>query len=486
MLGQQAPSAEQPVVMIGRERSRRIVKAVDTAAKAAGLQVGMPASKAQALVPGLIMQDIKPKEDLCELERLALWFLRNYAPVVSTDPPDGIVIDTTGADHLHGDETLMLMGMINRLRAMGFEARAAISDSWGASYALARFGAAPFLVVPEGGGGEAVAKLPIAALRLDSGTVAQLRGLGFERVGELAATPRAPLALRFGPEIGRRLDQAYGRLAEPIEPLRPVEAIEVRRAFAEPISAAETIARYVRRLVVALCQSLEAQGIGVRRLDLIAHRVDSGTQVIRAGTARPVRDHERLSRLLCDRIEKIDPGFGIEMLTLRAVHTEPLEAVQMASSLVEEPEADISGLVDTIGNRGHSVYRVAALASDVPERSFQRIPALAEDDERIWPLHWPRPVRLLAAPEPIQAIAMLPDHPPVSFTWRGIRRSVKRADGPERIRGEWWRRDQERVAVRDYFAVEDETGARYWIFRRGDGEHADSGDQGWFMHGIFA
>lgn len=62
--------------MIGRERSRRIVKAVDAAARAAGLQVGMPVSKAQALVPGLVMQDLKPEEDLCELERLALWFCR--------------------------------------------------------------------------------------------------------------------------------------------------------------------------------------------------------------------------------------------------------------------------------------------------------------------------------------------------------------------------------------------------------------------------
>ena len=57
------------------------------------------------------------------------------------------------------------------------------------------------------------------------------------------AVPRAPLALRFGPEPGRRLDQALGRLAEPIAPFRPPELIHVRNAFAEPIGAPETLAR---------------------------------------------------------------------------------------------------------------------------------------------------------------------------------------------------------------------------------------------------
>jgi protein ImuB len=103
-----------------------------------------------------------------------------------------------------------------------------------------------------------------------------------------------------------------------------------------------------------------------------------------------------------------------------------------------------------------------------------------------WPQHWPRPSRLLAPPEPIETLALLPDHPPVSFTWRGIRRRVKRADGPERVFGEWWKRDAELIAVRDYFQVEDEAGERFWIFRAGDGEDAATGSQRWFLHGIFA
>jgi protein ImuB len=68
--------------------------------------------------------------------------------------------------------------------------------------------------------------------------------------------------LRFGPELGRRLDQVMGRIGEPIDPIRPPDLIEVRQVFAEPIGAAETIARYTGKLVVQLCEVLEAKGLG--------------------------------------------------------------------------------------------------------------------------------------------------------------------------------------------------------------------------------
>ena len=82
-------------------------------------------------------------------------------------------------------------------------------------------------------------------------------------------------------------------------------------------------------------------------------------------------------------------------------------------------------------------------------------------------------------------MALLPDNPPVQFTWRGLRRRVRRADGPERIYGEWSRHTAERDAVRDYFQVEDEAGQRFWLFRAGDGTHPETGSHRWFLHGLF-
>jgi protein ImuB len=447
----------------------------------------MPVAKAQVLVPGLLVQDAEPIADAEALDRLALWILQRFAPVVASDPPDGIVIDSTGADHIHGGETAMLDALIGRLAMSGVTARAAIADSWGAAHALARYAARPSLVVPSNHGGSVLEQLPLEALRIPKQMSADLRVLGFERIGDLLTRPRAPLTLRFGPELGRRIDQALGTIAEPIEPVRPPDLIEVRRSFPEPIGAAETIARYIGKLVSQLCHELEAKGLGARRVDLICHRVDNRRQAVRVGMAVPVRDLKRLTRLLCDKIETIEPGFGIEVMTLVASVAEPLVQKQAITSLVEEATPDISDLVDTLANRvgERAVYRAAPVSSDIPERSVCRIPAMAPDTGATWPGHWPRPSRLLPRPEPIETVALLPDHPPVSFTWRGIRRRVKRADGPERVFGEWWKRDAELIAVRDYFRIEDDAGERYWIYRAGDGEDASTGSHRWFLHGVF-
>jgi protein ImuB len=473
-------------VVVAKSGSKRWIAAADGKAREAGIRIGMPAAKAQAIARGLQMLDADPFVDAETLERLALWTLTQYSPIVAIDAPDGIVMDTEGADHLHGGEELMLSGIINRFRGRALTARAAIADSWGAAHALARMSKREVVIVPRDDIAHFVDRLPVSALRLLPEIVSSLQTLGFRTIGELAATPRAPLTLRFGPEIGRRLDQIYGRLPEPIDPIRPMDVVEVTRAFAEPIGAPETITKYVARLVVALCKALERKGLGARRIDLIVHKVDNTVQAIRAGTAKPARDSAWLTKLFRDRIEKIEPGFGIERLSLAAVMAEPLAVVQTRSSLIEDEVVDITPLIDVIGNRGQRVYRVTPVASDVPERSVSRVNPVAATTGASWALHWPRPVRLLARPDEIDVIALLPDHPPVSFTWRGKRRRVIRADGPERIFGEWWASSSEFEAVRDYFVVEAEGGERFWIFRSGDGVDTATGSHRWFLHGIFA
>ena len=144
---------------------------------------------------------------------------------------------------------------------------------------------------------------------------------------------------------------------------------------------------------------MEQKGLGARRLDLICHRVDNRAQAVRVGTGLPLRDAKRMTRLLCDKIETIDPGFGIEIMTLAATVAEPLAPKQAVSSLVEEPEPDVSGLIDLLANRvgEQNLYRIAPVASDVPERSVRHIPALAPETGADWPGHWPRPSRLFAA-----------------------------------------------------------------------------------------
>jgi protein ImuB len=472
-------------VVVARRGSKRTVAAIDAAAFKAGARIGMAAAKVQAMISGLHLVEADPGGDASAIERLALWMLRQYTPVVATDSHDGIVMDTEGADHLRGGELLMLTGLVNALRGRGLQARGAIADTWGAAHAIARTTRREAIIVPVGETARACVNLPISSLRLPLDTVAGLAVLGFRTVGEVSATPRAPLTLRFGPEVGRRLDQMFGRVAEPIDPMRTADLIEVTRSFAEPIGAAETIAKYIGKLVVELCAALEMRGQGVRRADLILYRVDNTLQSLRAGTAKPVRDLPHLTKLLCSSIEKIDPGFGIEKLSLAATMIEPFEEKQSISSLVAETVVDVTPLLDSFGNRGQRMYRLAPVESDVPERNVGRVSPVCAKLGQAWPTRWPRPSRMLAHPERIEVIALTPDHPPASMTWRGTHRRLKRGDGPERVFGEWWVRSSEMEAVRDYYSVEDEDGHRFWVYRSGDGVDPATGSAGWFLHGIY-
>ncbi len=459
---------------------------MDAAARAVGLRPGLPLAQAQARVPGLAVAEADPAADEAALTRLAGWCLR-YAPLTAPDAPDGVWIDATGATHLVGGEADLLADLVSQLRAAGFAARAAIADTPGAAHAMARFGQNETTVVPASIHAAAVAPLPVHALRVPEEMVEALDRLGLSRIGQLAAAPRAPLTRRFGATLLRRLDQALGRVFEPIMPILPPELVSRRLTFVEPLSTAEAFAAVVGKLARSVCRRLEQGGLGARRLDLLFERVDGSIQALRVGTARPVRDPAHLARLLDERLETVDPGLGVDAMRLSVALTEAL-AINQATTLLEEPDAvDLSALVDRLTNRlgASRVYRVAPVESDVPERAVRRIPPLAPPSHRAWPTELPRPVRLFSPPQPVRALAPLPDDPPIAFTWRRKRFRVRRADGPERIHGEWWRRDAELYAVRDYFRVEDEDGQRFWLFRRGDGVDPKTGGLDWFLHGIF-
>ena len=459
------------------------IAAANTPAAALGLRPGMALAHAQAMVPNLAIHDADPAGDAAALGRLAGWCLR-LSPLTAPDA-DGVWIDTTGSAHLQGGEAALLDKLLTRLAQDGIAARAALADTPGAAHALARYAAADRTIVPPGSSAAAIANLPIAALRLEPPLVAALRRLGFETIAALDATPRAPLARRFGTAPLLRLDQATGRVAEPITPVIPPETPARRLAFAEPLLTAEAFATVIGRLVRHICTRLERSGLGARQLDLLFERVDGTIQTIRIGTARPTRDPRHLARLLDEQIETIDPGLGVEAMQLVVPLADPLAYTQTAN-LAAEPEADIAALVDRLSNRlgASRVWRAQPVESDVPERSVQTVAPLAPQAGRDWP-YWPRPTRLLTPPQPVEAMALLPDYSPAWFSWRRKRHVVRWADGPERIAGEWWRRDAESVALRDYWQVEDEAGHRFWLYRRGNGIDLSTGDLQWFVHGVF-
>jgi protein ImuB len=142
----------------------------------------------------------------------------------------------------------------------------------------------------------------------------------------------------------------------------------------------------------------------------------------------------------------------------------------------------LATLVDRLAARlgAENVHRLAPVESHVPERAQQAMPVFAPFPAA-WPGGAPRPLRLMPTPEPVEAMAPIPDDPPLFFVWRRVRRRVLRADGPERIAPEWWRED---AVPRDYYRVEDADGRRYWLFRAG--LYQPGTTPRWYLHGVFA
>jgi nucleotidyltransferase/DNA polymerase involved in DNA repair len=467
-------------------RREEIVSACPSAAML-GVHVGMAATHARALVSDLDFRPAEPAADAALLDRLALFAVRRWSPIAAVTPPDGLWLDLAGCDHLHGGEARFCQRLLAFCKRAGFTARAAVADTAGAAHALARFAPSELTIVPTRETVRAISPLPIAALRLSGPALTAARRFGFETIGDLLPVARGPLARRLGLAAIARLDQAIGGVAEPITPRMDLTTPVVERRLMEPIGTAEAIARVMEDLLGDLATMLQARGLGVRSLRFVGSRVDGTEQIVGVGTSRPTRETAHLLRLLKLRIEKIDPGMGMEQFWLAAPHTEPLDAVDLGAVLAGDVVIrDPARLVDVVAGRigPAAVFRLAPMPSHVPERAVARAdPVVAPGT---WP-SWQRPVRLFARPEPLWGvIALLPDQPPRRFEWRGTRYKVVAGDGPERIHGEWWRRDAEVWAVRDYYRVEDETGGRFWVFRRGDGVVDDTGNLSWWIHGVFA
>ncbi len=486
-LAQREPALrELPLVTVAGERGRMIVAAVNAPAESAGIRPGMTLADARALEPAIRPVDADFSADARALDGLADWCGR-YTPWVGMDAPDGIFLDITGCGHLFGGEAALLEDVAARLDGFGYETRAAIADTPGAAWGMARYGAERHAIVRPGHGRQALAGLPVEGLRLPAEIAAGLHRVGMRRIGDLYAMPRAGITARFGVIVTRRLDLALEISPEPISPRRPVPPHIARAAFAEPISTPENLTTATRHLLDELCAGMERAGQGARRLDLGFFRVDGRVERSSVGTSRPVRTPLHLARLFAEKLDRVEPGPGVEIMILAAT-TEPLDAAQIAMRigapvLFGGEREDEAELVDRLGNRFGlpRVRRLLPRESWWPENNVEPAAAFnGPTGAAPWPLDRFRPVRLLARPESIHVMAPVPDDPPLMFRWRDIPHKVVHAEGPERLEPEWWR---EVTEMRDYYRVEDTAGQRFWVYRAG--LYQPDRTARWYLHGVF-
>lgn len=463
----------------------------------------MTLADARAIVPQLEIAEAEENAEAELLAAIADW-CRRFTPLAGLDAPDGVLLDIGGAAHLFGGEHALLQEIVAALNAQGFAARAALAPNPALAWALARFSDVQIVSpdMPEHALHKLVADLPLAALRIEAETIAALAQAGLRRIGDLQMRPRAPIAARFGTNVVARLDAILGYRGDPLSPRFETPPYLVERRFAEGIARREEIEATIAGLAHELCALLERHGEGAREIDVSLFRVDGVVKHLFAGTSRPLREPKLIARLFRERIEAageegLDTGYGFDVVRLAAIKVEPLGAPQSALTIGAEATgnhaADLADLIDRLGARlgWRRVLRVELQETHIPEFAVAAIPAAqtrgrpaAHAKQNGSADHLPaRPLKLLEPPEPIEAIAQVPDGPPAKIRWRRVWHDIAAIEGPERIAPEWWKHE-EAALTRDYFRAEDSFGQRFWLYREGL-YTTETAAPRWFVHGLF-
>lgn len=422
------------------------------------------------------------------------------------------MLDVAGAAHLFGGEATLMGEVEARLARHG--ARAGLADTPEAGWAMARLGPAEAAqrILPAGDGKaleRAMSLLPVAALRLAPDVALALSQTGLKRVGDIVHRPRAPIAARFGAQVFDRIDAMLGRAKSPISPRFEPPAYVAERRFAEGILAREQVEATLAALARDLCAMLARHDEGARRLAALLFRVDGAVRRIDCASSRPLREPAAMARLLREKIEAsaqadpgaLDAGYGFDLVRLAVMEVQKAPPRQTGLGLSPEEDAGagfgrrgrtddaLADFLDRMSARfgPERVLRYWPQDTHIPEAAAIPVPAARGAPPPSPPPpdgRGARPLRLFERPEPIEAVAEVPDGPPLRFRWRRALHEVAAIEGPERIAPEWWR-GREGALTRDYFRVEDAQGRRFWLYREGLYERETVRPR-WFLQGVFA
>jgi len=493
-LGLRSNSARDAILLVRVRAGQQIVAGVDAVACAHGAREGQSLAQARTLLAGLTVHT-PPHDaaaDALALTAFARWITKRWSPIVSIDPPDGVLLDISGCEHLFGGETDLIASLEKSVRALGFTPRTGIASTVGTAWALARFAEGEDCIAPPGHERRSLSHLPIAALRVDADVTEGLAEVGIDRIGQLFDLPRHTLPIRYGPDLLRRLDQALGLIPELVGRTSEAITIHASRELTGGTTRLGAIERVVQMLLAQIATTLGTHESGLRRLDATFERMNADAQRMTIQVSRPTRDAKHLWSLLRPKVERLHMGFGVERITLavggiaRLVHRQVSLAGERDN--VWKHDGEFAAMLDTMASRlgRTNVLRAELVQSHRPERAFRLLPiddvqsvSKAPDTCPVGP----RPSRLFDPPRPAHTIALSPDGPVQRLRWsthhthheKGHEHdhAIIASVGPERVGPEWWK---EREPTRDYYRVQDENGRWLWLFR-------EAGTSRWFVHG---
>ena len=449
------PEPDAPLVLFSGPAQRRLLHAVNPAARTLGLRPGMPLAAAQALSSAFATVDHDPQAADRWRQLLAAWAYR-FSSQVSTDFEHAIVLEVGRSLQLFGPWPRLEVQLREELRELGFRHRIVAAPNPHAARVLANVHDG--LAIGDNALSNALGQLPVERSGLPRGVALACMRMGLHKLRQVFALPRDAMVRRFPPDVLRHLDRMRGEEA-PLNLYRPPDRFEGRIEFDHEAESTPSLLFPLRRLTTDLAAFLAGRDGGVQRFTLVLEHEQVAHSEVPVGLLAPERAPAMLFELARGRLEQAKvpaPVRGMQLIARELPPFVPAERdlfdprPQQAvpwEQLRERLRARLGdGAVHGVGWRAdHRPERVVA-GEQPPGRSA----ALPELPRPGWLLPQPMPLR-----DPVQRVLA----------------------GPERIESGWW--DDEEVR-RDYYLVETSQGQRAWAFRIAGEQSGPFMLHGWF------
>ena len=294
----------------------------NAAARERGVRPGMTETEARARCPALVSRPWTG-EHVASARAALLEAALGVSPRVE-DAGAGIVhVDAAGLSQLHGDATAVGRRLLRQAERAGFTARVALAESRTTARLVASTAASALTIVSPGSESKALVAVPLAALGLDAHLAETLARWGVRNVGELAALPRAGVAMRLGPAGLRAHDLALGRDREPFRAWTPPPFWEEAQGLTWEVESLGALVRVLDRVLERLCARLVATHLAADALDIRLELAPGGHHERTVALAAPMCEAKPMLALLALELERHPPGAAV---TRVAVSARPVRA----------------------------------------------------------------------------------------------------------------------------------------------------------------
>lgn len=426
-------------------------------------------------------------------EALGWWALR-YTPHVAWQD-EALMLEVSACERLWGGRSSLMRQLAHENPAPGAVMRGAQGAT--SLIALARL---RLFERNENRPKDIPAGLPLDTLTAAHPHLDLLARLGCRTWGEVAALPRGGLTRRFGAELRKALDTAWGLSPESHDWLTLPDVFEQKLELPALAETAPELMWSANRLLAALQIWLRARQRGARALELqwtLDLKRFNGVnlpphQQVTVRTAEPTQDMAHLRRLLSEKLALTTLAAPASWLRLRTLETDPWAGASTSFLPEDNRKGDrLHEMVERLSARlgAHQVVVPAAQADHRPERKQAWRPALQLDKAPADKAGRQAKAAALQ-PDAIYPPWLLPE--PLLLEMDGespcYRGPLRKLVGPQRIEAGWWggKEDGGQPAMRDYYVAESPEAGLVWIFRERPSARFSPGEVRWYLQGFYA